>query len=379
MLADGAVGGVGRLHSEDDLGALLAADLVDDLADLEPVDLDRLAALLGDGDDLVVGLQFASQIGRAAGNDLLNDADVVLDAQQGADAHELQLHLDAEVLVGGGGEIGGVRVVESRDAGQKHLREVVALDLAEVLQHAFVALAHLRPGVFRGLLCQDLLNDFELQAPAPQVVGRRRVRGPGGLLALAVDTVGLARGEVQVLRQFRHDPLQSCPDPLVVDIEDLVGRVDVAEKSGVVEHAFAELVLEPLPVTAEEEESLAVEVAHEVRDHLREVGVVHRVAVVVQLGQQLDEGVGLGGQGRRRRELPAVGGGPGRRGGQEQEQQRGRQAADEGTVCHAKLGQFFGAGVSRELEAGLNGDLAGAWLRRACVFHPGLGHPTPGR
>jgi len=51
---------------------------------------------LGDGDDFVFGLESLVEVGGTAGDDLLDGAKIFVEAQQRADADELQLHLDGK-------------------------------------------------------------------------------------------------------------------------------------------------------------------------------------------------------------------------------------------------------------------------------------------
>src|SRR5208282_4013380 len=78
-LAHRRVGRVARLDDEAHLRALGAADLVHDLAKLHADDLDGLLPVLGDLDDLVVRLELPAEVGRASGDDLLDDAGVLLE------------------------------------------------------------------------------------------------------------------------------------------------------------------------------------------------------------------------------------------------------------------------------------------------------------
>ena len=68
---------------------------------------------LGDGDDFVFRLESLVEVGGTAGDDLLDHALVVLDAEQRADAYQRQAHLDTEVLEGFRGEVAGMRIVQA--------------------------------------------------------------------------------------------------------------------------------------------------------------------------------------------------------------------------------------------------------------------------
>jgi len=99
FLADGRIGRVAGLNDKVHPGSLGAPNLVHDLAQLHADNLDRLLPVLGNLDDLVVGLELAIEVGWPARHDLLHDARVILKAEHRADADELELHLDSKVLV----------------------------------------------------------------------------------------------------------------------------------------------------------------------------------------------------------------------------------------------------------------------------------------
>ena len=85
--------------SQADDRAALAADLLHDVVELHVDDVfHRAARALADADDLVFGLQAAVLVGRAARDDVLHDRVAIDAAERGADAVELQPHLDVEVV-----------------------------------------------------------------------------------------------------------------------------------------------------------------------------------------------------------------------------------------------------------------------------------------
>ena len=72
-----------------------AADVADDVAELLLDQVDLLAVLLLDADDLVVGLEPAVLVGGHAGDDLLDDREAVLRLERGADPFEREVQLTA--------------------------------------------------------------------------------------------------------------------------------------------------------------------------------------------------------------------------------------------------------------------------------------------
>ena len=150
-------------------------------------------------------MNLAAAVGRAAGDDLPDHAvAVVLDAQHGADADEGELHLDAEILQGVGGEIVGMRVVHPGERSQEDLLDILALDVAEILEHALVALAHRGLGVIGRFLGEEILEDFILHPAPPQVVGLGLVGREGALAP--VGRVGILGGEIVVRLEFLEQP-----------------------------------------------------------------------------------------------------------------------------------------------------------------------------
>ena len=122
LLAHRGVGGVARLDDEAHPRPLRAADHVDDLAKLHPDDLDGLlrrpwaTAMI-----LSFGLSWRPRSAGPPGTISLTAHDVVLEAEHRADPDKLELHLDAEVLAGVGGQVGRVGVVQPGDRGEEHL------------------------------------------------------------------------------------------------------------------------------------------------------------------------------------------------------------------------------------------------------------------
>ena len=92
------------------LRAFLAADHLDNVAQVHVDDVNRLFPFLGHGDDLVLRLQQARALGASAGNQLLNDGKAVIAAEGGPDPLQGKLHLNLEVLKIFGGQIVRVRI-----------------------------------------------------------------------------------------------------------------------------------------------------------------------------------------------------------------------------------------------------------------------------
>ena len=122
-----------------------------------------------------------------------------------------------------------------------------------------------------------------------------RAGGGGGPLGLgAVGEVVFVSGEVDVLLQLVEDPVDAGRGARLVDGEDFVGGVNIPERAEVPVDVLAVLGGERALVAGEEEEMLAVEVAHVIRHHLGIVAAVDRLAVVVGLLEELDECARLG-------------------------------------------------------------------------------------
>ena len=276
------------LDGEDNLGVLRAAHHVDDATQLHAEHLDGFGAGLFDRENLVVDFNLPAEVGRAAGDDFTHDAVAVLfGAQDRTDADERKFHLNAEILEAVGGEIRGVRVIHPRQAGEIHFLNVGGLDVADVFEHAFVALAHGGLGIAEGLVVDEVLHEFELHPAAPEIVGLGRVRGPR--VFRAVRRVGFLRLEIVILLEFVEDPVGPAIHALLVEMENVEGGVDVAEVGEVGLNAGAELLAQSLFILAGEKETLRVELGHVVRHQLRVIGRRHRVLVVVIILQHLDQ------------------------------------------------------------------------------------------
>ena len=170
FFAHGGIGRIGRLDDDAHLGVFLTTDHVYDLAQFHADDFDGLGASLGDGDDAVVGFEFAPEIGGTAGNDFFDVAVIVFDAQERADADELEFHLNPKILEGFGGEIGGMRVVKASHASEVNFGKVSAFDLGEIFEHALVAFVDRGLGFLDRFFIQELVDEFEFEAIAPEFI-----------------------------------------------------------------------------------------------------------------------------------------------------------------------------------------------------------------
>jgi len=293
LLGFGGIHGVMGQDGQHDLGAFGPADHVNDAAQFHADDLDGFAARLLHRDNLVVHVDLAAEIRRTAGLDLLDHAvAVVLDAQHGADADEREFHLDAEILQGVGGKIGGMGVIHPGEAGEKHLLHVERLDIADILQHALIAFAHGCLGLRRGFLGQQVLQDLVFDAAPPQVIG---LGGVGGEIALAaIRGVELLDGEIMVALQLLENPVGARFHAVLVGAEDREGGVDVAEVGEVGLDAGAVLTAEVPFVLGREKQAVGVQaLLHVVGDELRVIRRGDGVLVVMIGLQQLDQRAGL--------------------------------------------------------------------------------------
>ena len=111
----GAVG----LDDQPDLGPARPADVADHVVELLLDQVDLLAVLLLDADDLVFGLEPAVLVGRHAGDDLGDDRVAVLRPERRADPLQREVELLVEhVLQVLRAQVGRVRVEGLGQAGQ---------------------------------------------------------------------------------------------------------------------------------------------------------------------------------------------------------------------------------------------------------------------
>jgi hypothetical protein len=71
-----------------------------------------------------------------------------------------------------------MRVVEPRDGGKEQLGELGAIGLADIFEDPLIALAHDLLRLVRRFLVQDLGEELELEALAPEIIGGGGVFGP---------------------------------------------------------------------------------------------------------------------------------------------------------------------------------------------------------
>ena len=299
-LADRAAARVGGGEDgQDDLGALLAADLADGLLERQVEDvLGRLVALR-DRDDLVADLEATVLRGGAAGDEALDLGGAVLARQQRADAEEGQAHGNVEILGVIGREVVGVGVVglgEGVEVAVKDERGVVVvqdgLKALVGLEDRLLGL-HLQLGLgLGGQVAAGLLgvvpaggrgrrigggglgdgvgglwilerhlagyeapDVFILDAAAPEVVPLGLIFGPGGLLALPL--VLLARGEVEAVGEDLLDAGDAVADALLEDLVDVEGHPQVAALQLVIQ--LVRVLAELLHIGREEEDVVEVE------------------------------------------------------------------------------------------------------------------------
>ena len=208
-------------------------------------------------------------------------------------------------------------IVEPRDVGEEKLRHVAAFDLIEALERAFVALPDDLLGLIEALFVHQLRHELVFDPLVPQCVGCGDVRRPCGLAA--VREVTLVGREIDVLLQLVKDPGDARRDAVLVDGKDIVSRVNVAEGADIPVDVFSILAGEGRLIAGEEEQPLAVEIAHVIGNDLGVIAAVDGVAVVMGLLEQQHEGAGLGAErGRAGKFLVRAG----QSGGGEQRQQK---------------------------------------------------------
>jgi hypothetical protein len=174
-------------------------------------------------------------------------------------------------------------------------------------RHPGVALLHLRLRFVDRFLVQQFGDELELQPFHPKLIRSRLVRGPFRLRAIR--PVTFAGREIEILRQLLEDPGDAFLDPRLVNVEDVVGRVDVTKERDIVVNVLPVLGHELGAIRAEEKEPLAVQFAHVIGNHARVVGAADGVMIVVQLVQYLGEHAGFAFQDLGRGERLSIGGG----------------------------------------------------------------------
>src|ERR1051326_4146119 len=145
------------------IGAFVAADHVDDLAQLHAENFHGFVSGLSNRNDLVVRFEVTAQIGGPTGNNFFYDADVVFHSKQRTDAKKAKPHVDSKILIGIGGVISRMRIVESRDGAEEKFSDLHRFEFRGGLAPALVAFAHDLLGVVHALLVQHFREQFELE------------------------------------------------------------------------------------------------------------------------------------------------------------------------------------------------------------------------
>ncbi len=134
--------------------------------------------------------------------------------ERGADAVQIQTHLNFEVVHGACRHVGRVRIKGRGHAGQKDLDQVVVAQLVHPLGKAVVAAAEFDLGFGHVDLVGLLHEQVVLHAPAPAIGDLGLVLGPIDFLAIG-DEFFVHR---EVVRLFQHGERRLEPfiDPLQV-------------------------------------------------------------------------------------------------------------------------------------------------------------------
>ena len=230
-----ASGIVGRIDFQADDRAALAADLLHDVVELHVDDVfHRAAGAFADADDLVLRLEAAVLVGGAAGDDVLHDGVAVDAAERGADAVELQLHRDVEVVERRGGHVAAVRIEAGGHRRQVALEQLVVVGLLPALADAVVALAELLDGLVHRDVVGGFLHQVELHALAPALgrfFGRlgetSAASGSRIISSSTVKSCGLSNSACGQLDAF----IDASQEPG----EHFVGELDVAALEHVVQ------------------------------------------------------------------------------------------------------------------------------------------------
>ena len=270
--------GLARLDQQPYERAVRAADEGDDVVEAPANHVHHLARLaLADRDDAVGGLQLAALLRRAARQDLHDGHVVVERLQRRADALVGQAHLDAVFLGVARREIARVRVEDVRERVHEDLEHVVGRDLLAALGGALVTLLQHLARLGPGLVGQHQRDGVVLHALAPQLVELGAVLRPRRLAPVELEA--LVEREVGLLVEHGERELHALPAALLVAVEDLEGRLELAFEDRVVE--FVAVALEFLDVGGGEVAAQAVERLEVAVEHQGRHGVVHgRLAVV---------------------------------------------------------------------------------------------------
>ena len=248
---------MGRNDRQADFRSLLAADHLDDLAQLHADDINRLGFPLADGDDLVPGMQLAGHFRGSSGKEALNDAIAVDIAQLGPDTDQGVADLDVELLGGIPGEEIAVRIVELGQRGEEDFLHVVDLDLVEVFLQALAALGEALNGAVERFVLQQLEDEFMGHSLIPEAVRLLHAGRPRGVLA--VGEVHLVALEVEGPGEAFLAPGQAGLGALDEEVENLKGRVEVPDVEVGGFQASGETVDDEIDILLEENHARTIE------------------------------------------------------------------------------------------------------------------------
>ncbi len=154
----GGIGDVRRNHEEAHTSAFFSANHLDDFVEPHLANIDKLILALGHGGYSVAHFQPSIHLRRAAGNKVLYFCVAILRAKHGADAHERQAHVNAEVLHVGLAQILRVRVVGLGQRVEKKLHLLVLVLLVDVAGEPIITAPNqLRRGLDR-MFAQSFLQ-----------------------------------------------------------------------------------------------------------------------------------------------------------------------------------------------------------------------------
>ena len=283
---------IGPRHNlEDDLRALLAADLRNRFLHRLPHDVLHHPAVLLHADNLVALLDAPVPFTGAARHNLDNLERALVRREHRADAAESEAHLHVEVLLRRRRHVVGVRIVRAA-----HGREIVLQDrlLVRLREHRHVlpiVLCNVCDNVERvGGLVQFVVHlpdqHLVLEALAPVLLGIRHGLRPRRVLA--TDAVGLVRREVPLrLRQEVRRKVDALPQPPHVEVVDVIAEAHVARTDLVVQRLLVRR--EAVKIGLQEDRMIVVVERHEVRPRpLRDL-VVQRLLEDVVLRQRISE------------------------------------------------------------------------------------------
>ena len=137
----GRVGRIRRNHEQAYVGTFFPADHLNDFIEPHLTHIDKLILRLGDGGDPVAHLQSSIHLRRTARNKALDFGVAILGPKHGADSHEREAHVNAEIFHVGLAQILGMRVVRLGKRIEEELYLLVLVLLVDVAREAIVAAA----------------------------------------------------------------------------------------------------------------------------------------------------------------------------------------------------------------------------------------------